>query len=110
VVDSRTLVVAAAVLLAGCASGPSVLVLPGPGKSLDEFHADDVACRAWAREQPGTTSDWRYDIAYMQCMYIKGNQIPGQSGARRSSTLPGPADIPAPPAGTPPPPPPGPSR
>ena len=111
VVDSRVLAVVGGVLLAGCASGPNVLVLPGPGKTLDQFRADDVACRAWVHEQPGTTSDWRYDIAYMQCMYTKGNQVPGQQGSQQPSyMLPAPPDIPPPPAGIPPPPPPAPSR
>src|SRR5262249_58117759 len=36
-----------AALLAGCASaptGPSVMVLPGYGKSFEQFNTDDVAC------------------------------------------------------------------
>jgi hypothetical protein len=39
-------------LLAGCATippGPSVLVMPGNGKSFDAFQADDASCREWAR-------------------------------------------------------------
>jgi hypothetical protein len=35
-------------LLIGCAtvpSGPSVMVLPGTGKSLEQFQADDLVCR-----------------------------------------------------------------
>jgi hypothetical protein len=129
--------------LAGCAtvpSGPSVMSLPGPGKTLEQFQADDAICRQWAAQQiglspqetvnqntatgavvgtaigaglgaaigaasghagsgaaigagsgllVGTTSganagqfygheaQRRYDIAYMQCMYAKGNEIPG---------------------------------
>jgi len=65
----------------------------------------------------------RYDIAYQQCMYSRGNQLPGNYrrppppapvSARPAyyppppSSVPGSAaDIPPPPAGTPPPPPPG---
>jgi Glycine-zipper domain len=41
---------------------------------------------------------WRYDVAYMQCMYAKGNQMPGVASAPR------PAYVPPPPPGTPPPP------
>ncbi|MBI2157563.1 MAG: hypothetical protein HYU26_11780 [Candidatus Rokubacteria bacterium] len=59
----------------------------------------------------------RYDIAYMQCMYAKGNQIPVARGSQPAFTSappppppPPPANVPPPPAGTPPPPPPGPSR
>jgi len=56
----------------------------------------------------------RYDYAYMQCMYAKGNQIPVAAGtyqrtARRAGPLPQPSRshraVPAPPAGPPPPPP-----
>lgn len=57
----------------------------------------------------------RYDIAYLQCMYAKGNQIPMPRGSmpRYRRTPPDyrprrpPSDIPPPPSGSPPPPPPG---
>ena len=56
----------------------------------------------------------RYDIAYMQCMYAKGNQIPLPRGSQPAVTSPPavvpPAPVPPPPAGTPPPPPPGAGR
>lgn len=41
-------------LLAACTvmpTGPSALVLPGSGKSFDQFRADDVSCRAYAQGQ-----------------------------------------------------------
>jgi len=44
------------VLLAACASvplGPSVLVLPGAGKSFDQFRGDDAVCRQYAAMQTG---------------------------------------------------------
>lgn len=80
-----------------------------------------------AGAEHGTAAGWtvqrRYDIAYMQCMYAKGNQIPMPAGfqqpppsPRRSSEPPppprshAPADIPPPPPGEPPPPPPGPAQ
>jgi hypothetical protein len=47
---------AAALLVSACAtlpSGPSVLVLPGTGKSFDAFRADDLTCRHYAHEQIG---------------------------------------------------------
>ena len=48
---------AAAILLSGCAtvppSGPSVTVLPGSGKSFDQFRADDFECRQFASNQIG---------------------------------------------------------
>ena len=83
-----------ALLVAGCASaptGPNVTVLPGDEKNLEEFQGDDTACRQWASQQSGTaptsgsTSNgpvWSssaqrsYDLAYAQCMYTKGNQVP----------------------------------
>jgi hypothetical protein len=44
----------------------------------------------------------RYDNAYVQCMYAKGNQVPryrrpGRSAPRRSYDLPPPAAYPPPP-------------
>src|SRR3989442_2806508 len=46
------------VSLGACATvplGPSVMVLPGTGKSFDQFQADDAVCRQWASVQTGTT-------------------------------------------------------
>lgn len=45
-----------AVLLGACVSmpsGPSVMVLPGTGKSFDQFRADDYDCRQFANYQVG---------------------------------------------------------
>jgi hypothetical protein len=133
----------ALLVLAGCATvprGPSVMALPGSGKTFEQFQADDAICRQWAAKQIGLSPQetisqntatgavvgtvigaglgaaigaasgnagagaaigagsgllagaatganagqfygWeaqrQYDIAYMQCMYAKGNQIPG---------------------------------
>ena len=50
---------AAALLAAGCASipdGPSVMALPGTGKSFDRFRADDASCRQYAYQQIGGTT------------------------------------------------------
>ena len=61
--------------------------------------------------QSAHTVQGRYDIAFQQCMYAKGNQVPMAGGYRR----PGPTNSsyrqaapppPPPPAGAPPPPPP----
>jgi len=137
--------------VAGCATvprGPSVMVMPGSGKTFEEFQADDSVCRQWAAQQIGLSPEetmnqntvagavagtaigaglgavigsasghagtgaaigagsglllgtasgassgqyygWeaqrRYDIAYTQCMYAKGNQIPGVVTRSRSS-------------------------
>jgi hypothetical protein len=34
-----------AAVATACASGPHVMVLPGEGKTLDQFHGDDTFCR-----------------------------------------------------------------
>ena len=132
-------------VLAGCASiptGPSVAVMPGPGKPFDMFQQDNAICRQFAEQQIGAnpnqvaqeqvitgaaagaaigaasgalmghghegptesmagaglivgsaaganaaaastmTLQRRYDIAYQQCMYAKGNLIPGYPAPR----------------------------
>jgi hypothetical protein len=137
-------------VIGGCATipkGPSVMVLPPPGKPFELFQVEDAICKQWAAQQIGqspqetvnqntvtgavagtvigaglgaaigsTSGDmgagaaigaasglllgiasgsdsarvygWeaqrRYDIAYMQCMYAKGNQIPGVVTRSRS--------------------------
>jgi Glycine-zipper domain len=162
---------AALVLLAGCAtipSGPSALVLPGTGKSFDQFRFDDAQCRGFASQQVGgqTPNDaavqsgvasaaigtaigaaagaaisgssqgaaWgagtgllvgstvgasnayassyqlqaRYDFAYQQCMFAKGNRVPVDG---RFANVPGygysPSARVVQPSGNVPPPPPG---
>src|SRR5258707_9154758 len=43
-------------VLAGCVSmpsGPGVMVLPGSGKSFDQFRFDDYECRQFASSQVG---------------------------------------------------------
>jgi len=66
--------------LAGCTTGPigpSILVLPGSGISFEQFQADDATCREWAGRQAASGEQQRqYDIAYQQCMYLKGHVIP----------------------------------
>jgi hypothetical protein len=168
----RLLVLGGVVVFGGCATvptGPSVMVLPAPGKPFEVFQADDAACRQWAAQQAGagpseTTNQnlatgaavgtlmgaglgaaigaasgnagtgaaigaasgliggtaiasgpaygagsevqRRYDIAYQQCMYAKGNQIPGAvRTARRAPPPPPPPGYyaPGPPASSVPP-------
>jgi hypothetical protein len=99
------------------------MVLPGSSKTMDQFQADDGRCRQMAtgelQREPhgGVSAQQRYDMAYMQCMYAAGNQIPvssrpgystpAGSAPATSTTI---SQPPAPPAGTPPAPPPGPTR
>jgi hypothetical protein len=91
-------------LLAGCETlptRPTVTALQGGARSSDEFRADDVDCRQYAHAAAegrgsalagggtgslidGTDSaqyagyglQQRYNRAYVQCMYIKGNRVP----------------------------------
>jgi hypothetical protein len=84
-----------------------VLVLPAIGKPMDVFQADEAGCRSYAQQQIGVApeqqagdasampSQARYDIAYVQCMYAKGNVVPGVMVA------PGPSIPPPPPPATP---------
>lgn len=156
--------IAAMLLLVGaCTSlptGPSVMVMPGVGKSFDQFRVDDMDCRQYARYQIGGTdanqaatdaalrsaaagtaigalagaamgghegagvgagtglvmgsvagsgaaqrsaygTQRQYDNAYLQCMYAKGEQVPG---VRPLESRPAPAAAPS--GNYPPPPPP----
>ncbi len=81
------------------------------------FVADDRLCRNFAAQSIGMVAGTaicagqaslsggeaqrRYDIAYQQCMYAKGNQLPGNAYRYRATPLP-PQTYPYPP---PPPPP-----
>jgi len=52
------LILTAGLLLSACATvptGPSVMALPGSGRSFPEFQNDDAVCRSWASQQIGTT-------------------------------------------------------
>ena len=130
-------------VVGGCATlptGPSVRVMPAPGKPFDQFMSEDAICRQWAEKQIGMNpqeisnqnavsgaavgtaigagagallgaasghagagaaigagsgllvgtasgassgelygaqAQQRYDNVYIQCMYSKGNQVPG---------------------------------
>ncbi|WP_215779103.1 YMGG-like glycine zipper-containing protein [Paludibacterium sp. B53371] len=128
-----------ALSLSACATypeGPSVMALPGQGKTFDQFQADDLNCRQYAQyqnhgsqaqqnatdsaltsaavgtligaaagaliggnhqgagvgagigllggtlagsgagDQSGHVTQHRYDQAYTQCMYAKGEKVP----------------------------------
>jgi hypothetical protein len=170
------ILISAVMMLGGCATippGPSVMVLPAPGKPFEAFRADDGECRQWAEAQTGLSgndtvnhnlaagaaigtlmgaglgaaigaasgnaatglaigaaggliggsavagnhavaSGWeaqrRYDTAYQQCMFAKGNQIPGAETAVRRARRAPPMPPPPPARYAPPPPPPYSSR
>jgi outer membrane lipoprotein SlyB len=53
---SNTAALALTLLIAACTTlptGPTVMVLPGTGKSFDQFRADDMMCRNYALESVG---------------------------------------------------------
>jgi hypothetical protein len=90
----RALAFGALLLLSACGStpvyGPGVLVLPGTGKSFDQFRFDDNDCRGYAQTQltdqeQDSARQQRYDRAFVQCMYAKGHKIP-VSGRYSEST------------------------
>lgn len=160
----RPLALAGTLLLAACAtvpSGPSVMALPGTGKTFDQFRFDDMQCRDYAQAQTGGSAQQaadnaavrnaavgtavgavagaaigghqgagvgagtglivgtasganagygsgygaqrRYDNAYVQCMYAKGDKVP-VSGNFAQTQAPAPT---GPEGNYPPPPPPG---
>ena len=55
----RAAAMLAPVLLTACTvlpQGPSAMVLPGTGKSFEQFRGDDLQCRAYAQDQLGGAS------------------------------------------------------
>jgi len=163
-----SIVLSAVLALGACASlpkGPSVMALPGTGKSSDQFRYDDMECRNFADAQIGgaTPSDVanstaaksaaigtaigagvgaafgggggaavgagfglltgaavgassgessayalqrRYDNAYVQCMYSRGQKVPVSGHLTSTPPVQHYAPPPPPPPGSPPPPPP----
>ena len=107
-----TVVGAATGAAIGAAAGnPAMGAAVGAGSGLlggALIGADNAEAARWTVQR-------RYDMAYVQCMYAKGNQVPVPPGTvrRRSARSydrggpPPPRDVPPPPRGSPPPPPPG---
>jgi hypothetical protein len=89
----RNAIIVGALALAGCAtpppSGPSMLVLPGTGKSFDLFRADEVDCRGYAHNAIGgrTTEKAAEDAAVKSAVVgtaigtVAGAAIGGHQGA-----------------------------
>ncbi len=80
------------VVLAGCATaptGPSVLVLPGTGKSFDQFNRDEVYCRDYAMRgldgkapgKVGTDSTVATAVAGTAIGAVAGAALGGHDGA-----------------------------
>jgi Glycine-zipper domain len=93
-----TLLGAAAGAAIGAAAGsPEIGTAVGAGTGI----LMGTAAGADAGYARAGTLQWRYDLAYVQCMYAKGNQVPG--GAVPSSHMPPPPDTPPPPGAASPP-------
>ncbi len=81
---SKLVPLAAACLAAGCVSvptGPSMLVLPGTGKSFDEFRGDDFQCRQYAQDQIGGRSAGQYASDSGVTSAVVGTVIGAAAGA-----------------------------
>ena len=108
---------AAACVLAGCVelpNEPTVAVMPPPYKPFEVFQADQQACMAYAGQvvaQPNGNDtyyyypQYRYNIAYEQCMYSRGNQVPGFGAPPPGAPMQGQPLPGTPPPNQPPPPP-----
>ena len=149
----KALLVICLFAIGGCATmptGPSVRVLPTPGKPFEQFLAEDSICRQWAEQRIGMNAQdtanrntatsavvgtavgagvgaalgaiggdagagaaigggtgllfgassgassgevygmeaqRRYDNTYVQCMYAKGNQVPGVRSIRPTRSV-----------------------
>jgi len=83
-----TLIALALLVAGGCATiptGPSVAVLPAPGKSFDTFRAEDATCRQWAKQQVGASPEQTYN-SNVATGAIAGTAIGTGLGAALGST------------------------
>jgi len=95
----------AASSIAGTAIGATIGALSGGHNAVGAGAAFGLAAGAMvgSGQSAGTAygAQRRYDVAYQQCMYAKGNQLPGGYVVRYRAAL---APAPLPPAGIQPPP------
>jgi hypothetical protein len=86
----RQFALACALLLAGCATvptGPTVLVLPGSGKSFEQFRHDDATCRQYALDQTAGARQAASDSGVKSAVVgtaigaVAGAAIGGREGA-----------------------------
>ncbi|HNB04377.1 MAG: hypothetical protein E6R11_01500 [Rhodocyclaceae bacterium] len=80
----RLMIVAAAMVLAGCTTlptGPSMLVLPGTGRNFDEFRADDAQCRQYAQDQVSGVTAERASVDAGVKSAVVGTVIGAAAGA-----------------------------
>ncbi|MDR8727218.1 YMGG-like glycine zipper-containing protein [Burkholderia pseudomultivorans] len=75
---------ALAALLGACVympTGPSVMALPGTGKSFDQFRADDANCRQFAFQQSGGVSAGQASTASAVGSAAVGTALGAAAGA-----------------------------
>ena len=68
----------------GCSTmptGPSVLVLPGAGKSFDQFRSEDYRCRQYAFGQIGGTTPSQASVASGVGSALTGAAVGAATGA-----------------------------
>jgi hypothetical protein len=76
--------VALVLLLASCASipsGPSIMALPGSGKSFDQFRDDDIYCKQYAHDQVQGTTPNRASILSGAGTAALGTAVGAAAGA-----------------------------
>lgn len=83
-IAARIVPLASLLLLAGCVTyptAPSVMVLPGTGKSFDQFRYDDSSCRQYAYEQVGGKVPGQVASDSMGRSAVAGTAIGAVAGA-----------------------------
>ena len=76
-------------VFAGCATmptGPTVMVLPAPGKPFEVFQADDYRCRQWAQQAIGGTSPTETANQNLATGAVVGTAVGAGLGALIGST------------------------
>ncbi len=80
----RVLIPASLLLVAACTtmpSGPSVMALPGSGKSFDQFRADDFYCRQYAGTLIGGTTPSQAATSSGVTSAVAGTALGAAAGA-----------------------------
>lgn len=81
---SKVLTATVVLVATGCAStpsGPGVLVLPGAGKSFEQFRADDANCRQFASYQIGGSSPGQASVQSGLASAAVGTALGAAAGA-----------------------------
>jgi outer membrane lipoprotein SlyB len=82
--NTRTILAGFLLLLGGCAttpSGPGVLVLPGSGKSFDQFRFDDQECRQFAHSSVGGSTPGEIGVDAGVKSAVVGTAVGAAAGA-----------------------------